>query len=205
MSTAERASVLLVDAENVIGPSKPRLPVVRSRVQALLDAAGPLHHAVACYAHEWPANNTVTSALIELGVVPWPVPAGPDAAETALARHARYLATRGAQWRFLVASGDHRLAQVAEYGELHVLVWDAHSLASRLESAAAAVHRLTLPTPNSRPGPALTLADPGDARSAAVPAKAHALADQAITALITGIGIALGHRLVDTFRPRRRS
>jgi hypothetical protein len=41
------ATVLLIDVENVIGPFKPRLPMVRARMQALLAAAGPVEHALA--------------------------------------------------------------------------------------------------------------------------------------------------------------
>jgi hypothetical protein len=141
----DTTSVLLVDAENVIGPSKPRLPLVRARVRALLAAAGAVDHAVACFAYSWPADDSVASALIELGLIPWAVTTDPDAAELALISHARYLATRGHAWRFLVASGDHRLAEIAEYGELHVLVWEGQALASRLTTAAAAVHRLPRP------------------------------------------------------------
>lgn len=204
VSSVDRVSVLLIDAENVIGPSKPRLPVVRARAQTLLAAAGPVHHAVACYAHEWPADTTVTSALIELGIVPWPVPADRDAAEIALAGHARYLSSRGSQWRFLVASGDHRLAEVADYGELHVLIWEGHPLARRLGSAAVAVHRLTKPGRDGPSRPPLDLADtePTIARSSAVPSRFRAVAGQAATAFITGIGIALGRRLVDTAASR---
>lgn len=201
-------SVLLVDAENVIGPSKPRLPLVRARVQALLAAAGPVDHAVACFSQSWPADDSVTSALIELGVVPWAVPACPDAAELALIGHARYLATRGRPWRFLVASGDHRLAEIGEYGELHVLVWDGHPLAGRLTSTAAAVHRLSRPTlGTAQPDPvnlttATTTADNGAAKAAAAP-PAREWGTRLATAILTGVGIGLGQRLVDAALARR--
>lgn len=56
------------------------------------------------------------------------------------------VATIATRWRCLVASGDHRLAQIPEYGEVHVVVWEGHPLASRLESAAVAVYRLPWPT-----------------------------------------------------------
>lgn len=50
-----------------------------------------------------------------------------------------------------MASGDHRLAQIAEYGEVHVVVWEGHPLASRLESATVAVYRLPWPTTANAP------------------------------------------------------
>jgi hypothetical protein len=72
------ATVLLIDVENMIGPFTPRLPMVRARMQALLAAAGPVEHALACFSQQWPAKDSVISALIGLGVVPWPVPPGPQ-------------------------------------------------------------------------------------------------------------------------------
>lgn len=202
------ATVLLIDVENVIGPFKPRLPMVRARVQALLAAAGPVEHTLACFSQQWPAKDSVISALIELGVAPWPVPPGPDAAEIALIGHARYLATRGGRWRFLVASGDHRLVAVAKYGELHVLVWDGHALASKLEAVATTVHRLAWPTPMSAAPPALKLPptpDTGTPATADNRPRAGELAARATSALITGVGIAVGHRLLDALHPRQRS
>lgn len=206
MSDTDVARVLLIDAENVIGPFKPRLALVRTRVQALLTAAGPIHHALACYGQQWPVHDTVPSALIELGVVPWPVPLGPDAAEIALVSHARYLATRPTRWCFFVASGDHRLAQIAEYGEVHVVVWEGHPLAARLQSAAAAVYRLPRTTTaiGSVTAPLNLVIPTGSAVSpttSRVPDRR--LTEHLITALITGVGIGLGHRVVDGLRPRR--
>ncbi|MEV0681685.1 hypothetical protein AB0I60_34700 [Actinosynnema sp. NPDC050436] len=203
---ADIATALLVDAENVIGPFRPRVSLVRARLTALLAAAGHVDHALVAFADTWPADDTVPSALAELGAIPWPVPEGPDAAETALAAHARYLAGRGRRWRFLVASADHRLAQVAEYGELHVLAWTDHPVSARLEAAATTIHRLprtrtgdehpvpTLPTagsPNHPPDPVSHLA-------------ATRTTDRVIAAIATGAGIALTHRLLDHLLPHRR-
>ncbi len=68
--------VLLIDVENMIGSVRSRPDLVSARVRALLDAAGPVHHTLACYTQVDPAIDRVASVLAELGVAPWPVPAG---------------------------------------------------------------------------------------------------------------------------------
>jgi len=192
-----RRTALLVDAENIIGPSRPRLSTVRARLNALLNTTGPAHHTVVAFGPGWPIDDTVFSALIELGTVPWPVSAEPDAAETALAEHARYLATHG-QWRFIVASGDHRLARVAEYGELRVLAWETHAVSTRLESAAIAVHRLPKPTGNTPVEETTSVPpDPGRPDPRQPVGERPGLAHQLLTALATGVGIAIGHHVTD--------
>jgi hypothetical protein len=94
---------------------------------------------------------------------------------------------------------------VAEYGELHVLVWDGHALSARLESAAVAVHRLPKPTTNG-PTPTPLALDTSTAAPLARPGSpaARRAAGHAVTAVLTGVGIALGHRLVDALHPTRR-
>lgn len=62
---------------------------------ALLDAAGPRHHAVAAYASLEDTDDVTASTLPALGVAPRRVTPGPDAAELALLAHARRMQTDG--------------------------------------------------------------------------------------------------------------
>lgn len=197
----ENASVLLIDAENVIGPSNPKVSLIRACVRTLLAAAGPVDHAVACFRESWHSDDTVASVFIELGVTPWIVYPGPDAAELALISHARYIATRGHRRRFLVASGDHRFAEVGEYGELHVLAWQRHPLAGRLRDAAVTVHRLERPTPCTSDLTVPAAIADHHARSAGAPRGQRAGHQGWLTpltiAVLTGVGVGIGQRLLD--------
>jgi hypothetical protein len=53
--------VLLVDLENAVGAVRPRPALVRARVTALRQAAGTVHHVVACYSATDPAADVVVS------------------------------------------------------------------------------------------------------------------------------------------------
>jgi hypothetical protein len=153
MMMAMRAGdrVLLIDVENTVGSVRPRPDVVRRRVGALVSAAGPVHHVVASYAPDDPAVDVAVSVLAELGVAPWPVPPGANAADHALLRHARYVYDRGGRV-FAVASADGRFARLAELGRLEVLVWHNQKVARALENAAAGnVQRVSLPTGGGGP------------------------------------------------------
>jgi hypothetical protein len=166
--------VLLIDVENSVGPVRPRPALVRARVGALRAAAGDVHHVVACYSATDPAADVLVSVLAELGVAPWPVPPGRDAAETALLQHARYVVDRGGR-TFVVASGDHRFTALADLGRLEVLAWDGHPISQRLEHAAHQLTRLPWPaaadhpagpTPPDHPAPASTTAQAAAAAAA---------------------------------------
>lgn len=228
---AGRGRVLLIDMENVVGADRPRPGVIRARIGALLAAAGDVHHAVASYAVRDPAANLTVSVLAELGVSPWPVPPGPDAAETALLRHARYAAGHGFRV-FVVASGDYRLAEVSSLGRLEVLVWQDHPISRRLQDAAAAIHRLPRPKPGTSttdPDPAQTddarektdavhparrwdgrryaAAVADDLRRGAAAGSQRARrerADRLLTATATGAAAAVGARIMDRLLPPRR-
>lgn len=155
------ARVLLIDVDNVVGAVRPGETVVRARVGALLAAAGPVHHVVACYAITGNGPDRVRSVLAELGVAGWAVPAGANAAETALVEHAHHLADRGCR-TFLVASADRGFAQLADLGRLEVMVWDRQPLSRASRNAAQQVHRIALPDPGELPPAApLQLDDQG--------------------------------------------
>ncbi|MFT7840316.1 hypothetical protein Q5530_29590 [Saccharothrix sp. BKS2] len=94
MGAADR--VLLIDVDGVVGPDAPRPELVRARVAAVLRAAGPVHHALACYTGAGPGPDLVGSALTELGVPSRAVPPGRGAVAAALLAHARYAHGRGA-------------------------------------------------------------------------------------------------------------
>ncbi len=89
--------VLLIDVENAVGPVAPGAGVVRSRVRALIDAAGEPHHVLACYAPQDPQADRTVSVLAEMGVATWQVAKGVDAADHALIQHARYLQAAGSR------------------------------------------------------------------------------------------------------------
>ncbi len=216
--------VLLIDMENAVGSVRPRPVVVRARVRALQAAAGRVHHVVACYSAADPAADVVVSVLAELGVAPWPVPPGTDAADTALLQHARYVADRGGRI-FVVASGDHRFAALADRGRLELLAWDGQKLAKKLEQAAANIRRIPIPKLDLDAEPiTTTLEEPvavpepvnpshpepaNNDQSDPAPTTAHhypnrELATKLATAIAIGVGIAIGQRLMDTLLPGQR-
>lgn len=97
--------VLLIDVDGVVGPDAPRPELVRERVAAVLRAAGPVHHALACYTGEPTGLDELGSVLAELGVPSRVVPPGRGAVAGALLAHARYTHGRGCRAFALVA--DH--------------------------------------------------------------------------------------------------
>lgn len=204
MLTTDR--LVLIDLENVVGfRSKPR--TLRARVTALLDAAGPHHHAVAAYAADDAEDDSTASALACLSVAPLRVRPGPDAAETALLAHARRMQAEGCVL-FTVCSSDHAFASLTdgESAQVDVLIWEGQPVSSKLEQVVNHVHRLP------RPGAEPSITEP--TINAALPDDAPAMQDRQerpagrplgalTTGLITGIGIALGHRLADELLSRR--
>ncbi|GAA3462772.1 hypothetical protein ACFFSW_25385 [Saccharothrix longispora] len=142
--------VLLIDVENVVGPVNPSPGLVRSRIGALLAAAGPVHHAMAGYSRQDPAGDRVVSVLAEMGVCTWVVPPGTDAAEKVLLAHARYAHARGCR-SFVVASADHGFTALRDLGTFDVVVWQEQEVSARLAAAARAVHRVPRPACGARP------------------------------------------------------
>ena len=213
MQTEAPARLLLIDLENSIGAVNPRERLLRTRVGALLAAAGPVHHAVAGYAVAELADDPTASVLAELGVAPLRVAPTPDAAEVVLLAHARRIHDSLGCRTFLVASADRRFAELADLGRLELLAWQDQPIAAKLENAAHQVHRIVRPgvrpahtpadTPHQQPRPPERLADP--TRS---PAATHLGGGNpvhpVITALATGVGIGVGQRLVDILLHRRR-
>jgi len=205
--------VLLIDFENVVGGAQPRESLIRSRITALITAAGPTHHKIAGYAPKDPREDPVASVLAELGVASWPVPRGTDAADRVLLRHAHYAYDRGCRL-FTVASGDGRFARLADLGRLEVLAWTEQTVSRALVQAAGEhLRRLDRPppagatdpdpAPRGRRPPDTTRATPAAGREETAPAAAHPRAAGSdwwrptATAVLTGIGMGVGQRLAD--------
>ncbi len=209
--------------ENAVGGKQPRPEVVRARVRSLIRAAGQVHHVMACYGQDDPANDTIVSVLAELGVPSWLVPSGPDAAESALLAHARYAHNRGCR-TFSVASADHQFEALAELGEVDVIAWKDQPVSGRLCKIARQVRRVPRPSvpagtcasdmaaASSLPEPVLTAQTHPSSppRTPSAPSRhAQRLGRKAVAPLLTGMGIAVGHllaaRLLDLLSvPSRR-
>lgn len=205
------ARVVLVDLENMVGAVRPRPALVRACVAVLRAAAGPAHHALACYSTADPATDGLVSVLAELGVAPWPVPPGPDAAETALLAHADYVYRQGGR-TFCVASADRRFAALAELGRLEVLAWERQPIARRLIEAADVLRQLPRPDTAIAGVPRIARPDelaksPAAALDAAAAARQRRpldLAQSALVGVCTGFGMAAGQRLISHLLSRGR-
>lgn len=96
---------------------------------------------------------------------------------------------------------------LADLGRIELLVWDGQPVAIRLAESAHHVHRITRPTGTPAEDTAES-AQPDPTRTHQLPTVAHRdrnqLAERLLTAVLTGLGTALGHRLLDTLLPRRR-
>lgn len=201
--------VLLMDLEN-IGTVRLRPRPLRARLETLLAAAGPIHHAVAGYTQPTgDGGDPLASLLAELRIAPLRVPPGTDAAELALLAHARHVHAEGGRI-FLVASADRRFAELAALGRVELLVWDGQPIATRLADIAHHIHRIPRPTSTltddtnalEQPDPDETAAVPDPS---ADPTRARSeIAARFLTGLATGVGIAAGQRLLDLLLPRRR-
>lgn len=133
--------MLLIDLENAVGTIHVRPRVLRTKVHALLQAAGPVHHALASYAQADTAGDTVVSVLAELGVSAWRVAQHDNAAEHALITHARYVHQQGCR-TFTVASADRAFTALADLGTFDVLAWEGQQVAGKLEDRAHEVIRV---------------------------------------------------------------
>ncbi|TQM85487.1 hypothetical protein FHX81_7973 [Saccharothrix saharensis] len=203
--------VVLIDLENMVG-TNPRTPVLRSKVTALLEAAGPYHHAVVAYAASEDDGDTAASVLAALGVAPLRVEPGPDAAENALIRHASRMQASGCT-RFTVCSGDKAFATLAdvENTRIDLLVWQGQPVATRLADIAHDIHELPRVDKTTAAGEPLSAH-----RRHADGVRQERLPDTVgryrlsnfplpVAALLMGMGVALGHRLVDVVFPRGRT
>lgn len=138
--------VLLIDLENAVGTIHVRSRILRAKVHALLQAVGPVHHALASYAQADPVGDTVVSVLAELGVAAWRVEQHDNAAEFALISHARYAYQQGCR-TFAVASADRAFTALADLGAFDVLAWEGQQVSAKLEDRAQSVIRVARPTP----------------------------------------------------------
>lgn len=206
--------LLLLDLEN-LGSDRLRARPLRARLETLLAAAGEIHHAVAAYAlPEGAEGDPLASLLAELRIAPLRVATGPDAAELALLAHARHVHAEGGR-NFLVGSADHRFAELVALGRVELVVWDGQPVAAKLAEVVHHVHRLARPTGASGEDTAEPSRPAPDAAPAPVTASPSVdgaphgtrarLSERLLTALVTGIAIAVGQRLFDTVVPRRRS
>ncbi|QFZ20453.1 hypothetical protein [Saccharothrix syringae] len=198
----------MIDLENSVGAVRPRRRVLQTRVEALLVAAGPVHHAVAGYGGADLADDPTASVLAELGVSALRVTPAPDAAEEVLLAHARRVHASLGCRAFIVASGDHRFAELAGMGQLEVVAWDGQPVAVRLEDAAHQTRRVPRPGGTvAETGEAADTVPPGTGVGAEAAAPVSAVGGGVRTmaaALLAGIGVGLGQRLVDVLLPRRR-
>ena len=134
--------MMLIDAENMLG-ARARGGAVRARVAALRAAVGPVDHAVAAYSARASVEgddglDVTASVLAQDGVGVLRVDPAPQAADRALAAHARRVAA-DALVEFVVASGDGRFADLAALGPVEVTVWEGQPVAGRLEQVATRV------------------------------------------------------------------
>ncbi|GAA1264598.1 hypothetical protein [Saccharothrix xinjiangensis] len=200
--------VLLLDLEN-LGTVRLRPRPLRARLETLLAAAGEIHHAVAAYALPTGEDtDPLASLLAELRIAPLRVPPGADGAEVALLAHARHVHTEGGRI-FLVGSADGRFVELAGLGRVELLVWEGQPVATRLAERAHHVHRLARPTgtPTEDAG-GQHEHEPSDAPIMPAPSAGPvrgevSVAVRLLTGVATGIGVAVGHRLLDTVLPRR--
>jgi hypothetical protein len=197
--------ILLLDVEN-LGMVRMRPHLLRARLEAILAAAGEIHHAVASYSLPDGAEDPLASLLAELRIAPLPVPPGANAAELALLAHAQHVHTAGGRI-FIVGSADGRFAQLAELGRVELIVWDGQPVATRLAEVAYHLRRVARRTVTPADN-ATGQEEPEPEGVSAVTATAgrpcHSeLAVRLLGALVTGAGIALGTAIIDRLLRRR--
>jgi hypothetical protein len=141
---AAAGGVLLIDVENVIGKdAKP--DTVARRLDALIAHAGPGVLVVAgC------ARSRITPTGIRIvndrGARLLLVTGSKGAADEALLAEARRLADEGCR-RFVVASGDGTFGQLADLGDLEIMIWKGQAPRKKgYTQRATTVHRLARPT-----------------------------------------------------------
>ncbi|MFI9811424.1 hypothetical protein [Saccharothrix variisporea] len=200
--------VLLIDLENVVGTlGKPA--ALRSKVVALVDAAGLHDHIVAAFAKRPPSSDAIAATLTALGVVPIPVEPGPDAAEEALIAHAVGMHARGCR-HFTVCSCDGAFARLADSTDarLDVLVWQGQPIATRLRKVADTIRQV--PRPGAGASASAAASGPAAAarnRTQSPPRPSSVLLATMLAlfagAVWVGIGVAVGQRPADVLLRRR--
>ncbi|MDT8913738.1 hypothetical protein [Amycolatopsis sp. PS_44_ISF1] len=196
---------MLIDLENVVG-FRPKRRTLRTRMTALLEAAGPRHHAVAAYASLEDTDDVTASTLAALGVAPLRVTPAPDAAELALLAHARRMQADGCA-SFTVCSGDHAFAVLgdADALTLDVLVWQGQPVATGLAAVADHVRRLPRLVEGDVPVRHKATGNSGHRTQHRTPSRStrqtQVPSNGLVTGFATGIGIALGARLGSVLWP----
>lgn len=152
MVKAQSPAMLLIDLENMVG-NKARPATLIARLDALTGHAGPGVPAVAAC-----AGSRITADGIKIlqdrGIRLLKVDGTKDAADEALLAEARRRAGAGCL-RFVVASNDSRFGQVADLGQLEIVIWQTQKPRAKDYTARARnVHRLPIPATQAVPGPA---------------------------------------------------
>jgi hypothetical protein len=149
--TTTASGVLLIDVENMVG-QRAKPATIGPRMDVMLRCVGPGVVAVAAC-----ASSRITAAgaeaLQERGVALLSVSGSKDAADKALLAEARRWSAQGRQ-RFIAASNDSSFAQLAELGDLEILVWETQTTNKKYVSRAARVHRVRLPSTAPAASPA---------------------------------------------------
>lgn len=144
MSTGPRG-VLLIDLENMVG-QKAGPKVLGPRLDALLGHPGVGHVEVIAACGKDRVAQSGRELLATRGIRFLAVGNGKDAADRALLAEARRQAVNGCR-RFLVASGDRIFVELADLGDLEILLWEDQPPlnANAYTRRAQAVHRLPRP------------------------------------------------------------
>lgn len=143
--SAESAGVLLIDVENMIG-TMARPGNLVSRLDAILRHASPGTVIVAACAD---ASITPTGISIfeEREVELLQVGASKDAADQALLDRAQSLASYG-HTRFIVASADGAFGEIADLGDLEIMLWKKQAARKKgYVDRARKTHRIPRPKP----------------------------------------------------------
>jgi hypothetical protein len=151
-------AVLLIDLENMTGfNAKPE--TLSTKLDALLSQAGPDVPAIAAC-----AGSRITAAgkkvLSDRDIKLLTVSGDKNAADNALLKEAARRARAGCR-RFLIASNDGQFAQVAELGQLEIIIWQSQRPAVKYASRAANVYHV--PSPRARARPAAETIPPAQA------------------------------------------
>lgn len=174
--------MLLIDLENMIG-NKAKPATLIARLDSLVSHTGPGVPAVAAC-----AGSRITADGIRLlkdrGIKFIKVDGAKNAADEALLAEARRHADAGCR-RFVVASNDSSFGQVADLGQLEIVIWQTQKPRMKdYTSRAASVRRLPVPGIQAVPRPAKPV--PATRTAPKVPAAKRATASRTPTTPRTG-------------------
>ena len=183
MVSVPAAALLLIDLENMIG-NKAKSATLIARLDSLVSHAGPGVPAVAAC-----AGSRITADGIRLlkdrGIKFIKVDGAKNAADEALLAEARRRADAGCR-RFVVASNDSSFGQVADLGQLEIVIWQTQKPRVKdYTSRAASVRRLPVPGTQAVPRPAKPV--PAARTAPKVPAARRVAASR--TPAIPGTGL----------------